>query len=117
MPSTLEIISRTVFFTSLVAYVVFWLADLFEPGFVSRYFSVHLFLLAAIISGFLWSRAMVEYEERPMTQLCGAIILGVIFSTLVWFACDGEVGYRILLTAVTFLSSIYIFKILNNQTI
>jgi hypothetical protein len=109
----LETIARTAFFTSLVAYIVFWLADLIVPGFVSRYFSVHLFLLVSVVFGLLWSRAMTEYEERPLVQLYCALALGAVFSILVWFACDVAGGYRILLVVSALLSPVCIFRILS----
>lgn len=44
-------IAYTGFIVSLVSYVVFWGADIARTGFVSRYFSVHVFLLAALVFG------------------------------------------------------------------
>ena len=41
-------IAKTGFVTALISYAVFWAADIIHPGFVSNYFSVHLFLLAAL---------------------------------------------------------------------
>ena len=45
---TSEAIARTGFVTSVISYAIFWIADIIHPGFVSDYFSVHIFLLAAI---------------------------------------------------------------------
>lgn len=44
-------VARTGFWTGLASYLVFWAADLARPGFVSRYFSVHLFLLMTLAFG------------------------------------------------------------------
>lgn len=44
-------VARTGFWTSVISYIVFWACDLARPGFVSRYFSVHLLLLAALAFG------------------------------------------------------------------
>ncbi len=53
-------VARTGFLASLISYAAFWTADIARPGFVSRYFSVHVFLLAAIAFGWWW----MEAEEK-----------------------------------------------------
>lgn len=42
-------VARTGFYAALVSYAAFWLCDAIRPGFVSNYFSVHWFLIAAIV--------------------------------------------------------------------
>ena len=49
------VIARTGFYVSVVSYLVFLLADLIKPGFVSNYMSVHWFLFAAIVFAVWWS--------------------------------------------------------------
>ncbi len=44
-------IASTAFYVSLASYFIFALADYVRPGFVSYVFSVHWFLLTAIVSG------------------------------------------------------------------
>ncbi len=114
-PRPLETIARTAFFTSLASYIVFWLADLSVPGFVSRYFSVHFFLLSSVVFGLLWSHTLEEYEERPYMQACAAVTLGIIDAVLVWFASDGAGGYRMVLVIGAFLGSVLVLKILTDQ--
>ncbi len=69
----IERLVRTLFFTSLVSYIVFWILDALRPGFVSRYLSVHLFLLVGIFSGALWGSKVDYFKERPWFSyiLCG----------------------------------------------
>lgn len=101
-------LTRTAFFTSLVSYVGFWLADLVEPGFVSRYFSVHVFLLSSIVFGLLWSHLLEEYEERPLVQLVVSVALGLLAAVFVWQVA-GE--YRMLLSLGAFTTVVLSWKV------
>lgn len=94
-----EKISRVGFFTSAAAYVVFWLADLLRPGFVARYLSVHLFLLAAFAFGVWWMRSVKEYRDWPFLQYGLAVIFGVLLAILTWNAGAGFESYRLLAVA------------------
>lgn len=51
---TLHVVA-TAFQASAVSYLFFWAADAVRPGFVSRYFSVHVFGLLALVSGTLFA--------------------------------------------------------------
>ncbi|MBI4592261.1 hypothetical protein HY733_02325 [Candidatus Uhrbacteria bacterium] len=99
----LEAITRTGFLVSLASYIVFWLSDVMQPGFVSRYFSVHIFLLATVVFGVLWSIVLEEYEQRLLIHVLLAVTFGVVLAVLTWdLAADLDV-YRVpvvLLTAV-----------------
>ncbi len=53
-PFTLRLIA-TLFRVSALSYVLFWAADAMRPGFVSRYVSVHLFGLLALVFGTLFA--------------------------------------------------------------
>ncbi len=109
-----ETLARTAFFVSLISYIVFWLADLAVPGFVSRYFSVHLFLLASILFGMLWSHVLREYEERPWVHVCTATCLGAVGAILVWIASEGSGGYRVLMSAIALIAPFVILKLIND---
>lgn len=95
-----EKISRVGFFTSAAAYVVFWIADLLRPGFVARYFSVHFFLLAAVVFGAWWMRSVREYHDWPFFQYAFAVAFGALFATLTWNVGAGFESYRLLAVAV-----------------
>lgn len=56
----IEILTQTVFLTATLSFVVFLLFDLLRPGFVSNVFSVHWFLLAAIVSGIWWGSVVKD---------------------------------------------------------
>ena len=94
-----EKISRVGFFTSATAYVVFWLADILRPGFVARYLSVHLFLLAAFVFGVWWMRSVKEYHDWPFFQYATAAVFGVLFAALAWNLGAGFESYRLLAVA------------------
>ena len=72
-------ISKIGFYTSLVSYLVFWLADVVRPGFVTRYFSVHLFLVPLLLFGIVWTGKL---EEARQTQSWFHFIILLIFLSL-----------------------------------
>lgn len=47
-------VARTGFYAALTWYAVFFAADWLRPGFVSRYFSVHLLLMVAAACAVWW---------------------------------------------------------------
>lgn len=86
-----EVIFRTFFFSSLFSYLFFLALDLFFPGFVARSFSVHWFLLAIIVTGFLWSRFQDNKESenkisllRRFTGFLIAGFIGLILGFFIW---------------------------------
>lgn len=80
----LEAIARTGFLVSLTSYIVFWLADAVQPGLVSRYFSVHVFLLSSVVFGVVWSRLVEQYTSRPLTHIAVAAVCGVLLALMTW---------------------------------
>jgi hypothetical protein len=107
-----EEIAKTGFLTSISAYVLFWLMDLIRPGFVSRYFSVHLFLLTALIFGGLWASLIDEYIERAWIQWVVAFISGFPMAVLIWFSAEGLEGYRIPVVMISFFIPLLILRVL-----
>ncbi|MDP2631799.1 MAG: hypothetical protein Q8P30_03485 [Candidatus Uhrbacteria bacterium] len=103
-------IAKTGFYTSLIAYVVFALADYWRPGFVSYVFSVHWFLLVSLVFGVMWTlsyrSADVEDEETGKLRMITATLLrsvvGISLLIIVWR--EGEVfgDFRIFLALVAF---------------
>ncbi len=57
-----QAVARTGFYASIVSYAVFWACDAIRAGFVSDYFSVHWFLLAAIVFASWWG----ALHEEPV---------------------------------------------------
>ncbi len=79
-----EPIARTGFLVSLASYLFFWLLDVAHPGFVARYFSVHIFLLGVILFGIWWAVVVEEYVDHHQIQFAFAVVFGILVSVLVW---------------------------------
>jgi hypothetical protein len=110
----LETIARAGFLVSLTSYILFWLADLVQPGFVSRYFSVHIFLLATIVFGVVWSQGLDEYTDRPIVHVIVAVTFGVLLAVLTWdFTKDLEL-YRIPLVLIAAVTPITIYSLIRS---
>ncbi|MBI4435387.1 hypothetical protein HY630_01840 [Candidatus Uhrbacteria bacterium] len=108
----LEAILHTGFLVSLTSYIVFWLADVVQPGFVSRYFSVHIFLLATVVFGVLWSMVLEEYEQRPLVHVALAITLGVVLAVLTWGLADDLGVYRVPLVLFAAIAPILLYSLI-----
>ena len=105
-------IAKTGFLVSIISYLIFFLFDLMRPGFVSRYFSIHLFLLAAVIFGICWVLQMKESKERAWLQYLTSIILGIIFSVMVWKAGGSLDEYHLLIIVIEFFVPLLILSVL-----
>jgi hypothetical protein len=106
-----EKIMQTTFFVSLASYATFWILDMIFSGFVSDFFSVHIFLLSAIASGVVWSWAMKEYGERAFAQLCCAVVMGIFLFIVVLSVCKGE-SYCVLLALISFITPTIVWSLL-----
>ena len=73
-----EQIARTGFLSCLVSYLFFWSLDLWRPGFVARYFSVHIFFLGIIVFGIWWAHVVEKYVDHKKLQWTIAIFCGMI---------------------------------------
>jgi hypothetical protein len=91
-----ETISRTGFLTSVTAYVSFWLLDVLRPGFVARYLSVHVFLVATVVFGLWWLRSVREYCDRPVVQYAAAAAFGILSAWVVWELGTGFGDFRLI---------------------
>lgn len=91
-----ERIAKVGFFTSAISYVSFWIVDAIRPGFVARYVSVHLFLLASIVFGAWWTMTVRTYRDWPFVQYLGAAIFGIVLATITWNLGAGFESYRLL---------------------
>ena len=110
----LESILHTGFLVSLTSYIVFWLADVIQSGFVSRFFSVHIFLLATVVFGVLWSMVLEEYKQRPLVHVAAAITFGVVLAVLTWgLAADLDV-YRVPLVLLTAVSPSILYALIRS---
>ncbi len=93
-------LAKTTFLTALASFVGFLMLDLARPGFVSRYASVHWFLMAALASGIWWaaSGASVGRERRlgQAVAVSGVSVLAVMAS---WQLREG-LGEHVMLVVV-----------------
>lgn len=94
-----ERIAKTGFLTSAASYALFWVADLARPGFVARYVSVHVFLLAALAFGIWWAAAVREYRDWPALQYAVALPFGILCAVIAWNVGAGFESYRVLAAA------------------
>lgn len=107
-----ETLARTVFLTSLVSFVVFLFLDLLRPGFVAKTFSVHWFLLAAIVSGVWWAFVVKEKKEKKKLQLLVALFFGLIGLFVVWqFRADLS-DFLVLVLPLAFLTPFLVIYLL-----
>lgn len=107
-------IAKTGFLTSAAAYVLFWLADAARPGFVARYVSVHLFLLAAIVFGVWWTLVVREYRDWPFVQYAAAGIFGILFATVAWRLGAGFESYRLLAVAAAAIAPTVVLSLVRS---
>lgn len=110
----LPALCQTGFIISVISYIIFWTTDLLVPGFVSRSFSVHLFLAGAILFGVLWSMTLKEYEERPWLHYIVAVLLGILASVIVWKSSEDLGGYRLLVVAIALITPLLILKLIKD---
>lgn len=110
----LEIIARTGFLVSVVSYIVFWLAELVQPGFVSRFFSMHIFFLAALVFGGLWSKTVQEYTSRPRLQLLVGLLCGALMAVLIWNLSGDLGGYQFPVSCIAFLTPPTVFFLIRS---
>ncbi|OGL64013.1 hypothetical protein A3C09_00530 [Candidatus Uhrbacteria bacterium RIFCSPHIGHO2_02_FULL_47_44] len=107
-----EILARTGFFVSLASYGLFWLLDLIHPGFVARFFSVHLFLLGMIVFGIWWGSVVEEYTDRPKIQEATLVLVGILCAVLTWNLGEMFGGWRLIVSAVAFVVPLLVLRLL-----
>jgi hypothetical protein len=110
----LETIARTGYLTSVVSYVIFWVTDLVIPGFVSRYFSVHVFLLTALVCGFVWGSRVKEYTERAWLHQGMALLFGILLSVIVWNSSEGLDGYRLVVSLMALVTPTVVYALIKD---
>ena len=79
-----ETVSKTGFLVSLISYFFFWILDLLSPGFVSRFFSVHIFLLGILFFGVWWASVMQAFVDRQKWQIFVALVASFFGSIFAW---------------------------------
>ncbi len=104
-------IAQTGFFVSLTSYAVFWLLDLVHPGFVARFFSVHVFLFGAIFFGVWWGSIVEEYVDRSFLQQILATACGVFLAMLTWNLSGILGGWRMVLGSIALFIPLLILRL------
>ncbi|GEM_PF-2040287 len=100
-----ESAARIVLAASLAWYAAFWLADALRPGFVSRYLSVHWFLLVALAcAGWLLVLGVTsaKWTKIPRAWLLLALPAGLLAGWVAWRVGAGAGEYRVLLALLAF---------------
>jgi len=77
-------IASTGFLVSLISYGGFWGLDLLRPGFVARFFSVHIFLIGILVFGIWWGEVMEVYTDRPWLQKFITLFCACLFGYVTW---------------------------------
>lgn len=108
-------IAKTGFLTSLISYIIFWLINAIRPGFVARYFSIHIFLLLCIIFGVWWRVSMKEYADRPIIQYLVSFLFGILFAVVTWKLGSGFQEYRLLIVLISFISPVLFLSLLRSK--
>lgn len=111
----METLARTIFLTSISSFLVFLIADLLRPGFVSNYFSVHWILLVVVGSGLWWALGERHGENRPVFQILVAFCLGMALATVAWRIGEGFGEYVFLVVVVAFLTPQFILQLLRSS--
>lgn len=106
------IIAKTGFLTNLSAYLGFALIEVLRPGFASRYFSIHLFLLVAIIFGFWWAAHSDHFKDHWLWQYICAIIAGIVLLLITWQLGSGFAEYRILMALLATTTPLIFLRII-----
>jgi hypothetical protein len=102
-PPVAETLAWTLFVTSTASFFVFLAADLMRPGFVSRYLSVHGFLLVAVLSGIWWAKIGASVRDRFLLQFGVAGLFGVALAKAAWDLREGLGEYVILTLLLAFV--------------
>ncbi|HBP00447.1 MAG: hypothetical protein UU48_C0011G0013 [Candidatus Uhrbacteria bacterium GW2011_GWF2_41_16] len=79
-----EMLARTLFLSSLVSFVGFFLLDFFLPGFVSRFFSPNLFLFPVFMSGIWWAMAIRHTKNHRNWQMILSLFASLIATIVAW---------------------------------
>jgi len=93
-------IAATGYVVSLFSYIGFWIFDTLRPGFVSRTFSVHVFLLGVLVFGVAWHVSGARAKDTPTRDYLFATGCATVLSVVVWSLGSGFGAFRILMTAL-----------------
>ena len=94
------------YFVSVFSYLFFLLLEWMRPGFVSNFFSVHLFILAAIIFATWWSvkeKSNVSGSVLSIIYHLALILLSFLLFFFAWQEGRAFGDFRLLVAIVAFM--------------
>lgn len=95
-------ISRTLFVTAAISYMVFLALDWMRPGFVAYVFSPHFILLVAIISAVVWARQPVKNQHESWSVRLVCVALGALLAGFFWKEGQALGDLRLLVSLIAF---------------
>ena len=107
-----SLIARTGFFVSLVSYAGFWALDLMRPGFVSRFFSVHVFLMGLLLFGLWWGATVEEYEDRTWIQHVVMVMFGMMLAMILWNVGEDFGSGRVVVAGIALATPSLIWRLM-----
>lgn len=93
-------VARTAFVTAALSLLLAWAAELVRPGSVSRFLSLHLFLLAAALAAAWHAATVSRYRDRPLAQYALALALMPAAGYAAWRLGGGFGELRVLAAAL-----------------
>lgn len=113
-----QIIAKTGFYTSLVSYGVFWMAEWVRPGFVSFVFSLHVWLIPIFIFGMWWAYIWEGEKTRcvkSFVQKGTLVLLGIFLFIISWKVGEVLEGGRIFISLLVLVGPVIVFELLSEE--
>ncbi|OGL66346.1 hypothetical protein A2856_01460 [Candidatus Uhrbacteria bacterium RIFCSPHIGHO2_01_FULL_63_20] len=105
------------FAASVTAYLAFWVSELARPGFVSRFLSVHLFLLSAVAFGAWYASRVERYRDWPLIQYGAALALAPIAAYAAWTLGAGFAELRVLAAAGAAVVPVLVVSLVRSSSV
>jgi len=96
-----QAVTQTGFYVSVVFYSLLLVCESVRPGFVARYFSPHLVLLACVLFGVWWVSVLEDFKDRRIVQYAVSVVVGALLAVLTWNLGAGFAEYRLLVALIS----------------
>ncbi len=93
---------KSAFSIGLATYVLLILAESFQPGFVSNYFSAHWLLLLVLVLFIFLLQKDTSWKTSPVLERVMVFVLAGVFAVVTWKMGRPLEELRILITLVVF---------------
>ena len=110
----IERLAKTGFIVSVFSYLVFFLADVIKPGFVSNYMSVHWWLLASVLFAIVWAIVLDKRHDHPNIQFIISVLLGIITAIVAWKTGEDLAEFRVLVTIIAAILPMTVLAVLRS---